>query len=56
MARKVSDQVTTIGIDIGKNIFHVIGLGSKVPVQPPTNLGLLFGEKRSKSPSTTDPN
>jgi transposase len=26
MTRKVSDQVTTIGIDIGKNSFHVIGL------------------------------
>ncbi len=26
MARKVSDQVTTIGIDIGKNTFHIIGL------------------------------
>ncbi len=26
MARKATDQVTTIGIDIGKNSFHVIGL------------------------------
>jgi transposase len=26
MARKVTDQVTTIGIDIGKNNFHLIGL------------------------------
>jgi transposase len=26
MARKATDQVTTIGIDIGKNTFHVIGL------------------------------
>jgi transposase len=26
MTRKVSDQVTTIGIDIGKNSFHLIGL------------------------------
>jgi len=26
MARKTTDQVTTIGIDIGKNNFHVIGL------------------------------
>jgi transposase len=26
MARTASDQVTTIGIDIGKNTFHVIGL------------------------------
>ncbi len=26
MARKPTDQVTTIGIDIGKNTFHLIGL------------------------------
>ena len=26
MTRKVTDQVTTIGIDIGKNNFHLIGL------------------------------
>ncbi len=26
MARKATDQVTTIGIDIGKNSFHLIGL------------------------------
>jgi predicted NBD/HSP70 family sugar kinase len=26
MARKATDQVTTIGIDIGKNTFHLIGL------------------------------
>ncbi len=26
MARKATDQVTTIGIDIGKNNFHLIGL------------------------------
>jgi len=25
MARKATDQVTTIGIDIGKNSFHLIG-------------------------------
>ncbi len=26
MARKATDRVTTIGIDIGKNNFHLIGL------------------------------
>jgi hypothetical protein len=26
MARKTTDQVTTIGIDIGKNAFHLIDL------------------------------
>ncbi len=26
MTRKATDQVTTIGIDIGKNNFHLIGL------------------------------
>ena len=26
MTRKATDQVTTIGIDIGKNTFHLIGL------------------------------
>ncbi len=26
MARKATDPVTTIGIDIGKNNFHLIGL------------------------------
>ncbi len=47
MARKVTDQVTVIDIDIGKNAFHLIGLdgrlGSKVPVsqghRPRPNLG-----------------
>jgi hypothetical protein len=28
MSRKATDSVTTIGIDIGKNSFHVIGLDS----------------------------
>ena len=36
ITRKVTEQVTTIGIDIGKNTFHLIGLdgrlGSIVPV------------------------
>ena len=26
MTRKATEQVTTIGIDIGKNSFHLIGL------------------------------
>ena len=26
MVRQATDQVTTIGIDIGKNSFHLIGL------------------------------
>ncbi len=26
MSRKATDSVTTIGIDIGKNTFHLIGL------------------------------
>ncbi len=26
MARKATNQATTIGIDIGKNNFHLIGL------------------------------
>ena len=29
MTQKAIDQVTTIGIDIGKNTFHFIGLDSK---------------------------
>ncbi len=37
MARQATDQVTTIGIDIGKNSFYLIGLdgcfGSKAEVQ-----------------------
>ncbi len=37
MSRKATDRVTTIGIDIGKNGFHLIGLddrfGSKPEVQ-----------------------
>ncbi len=36
MARKATDQVTTISIDIGKNTVHLIGLdgrfGSKAAV------------------------
>ncbi len=30
MARKVTDQVTVIGIDIGKNAFHLIGLDGRL--------------------------
>ncbi len=37
MTRKATEKVTTIGIDIGKNNFHLIGLdgcfGSKAEVQ-----------------------
>ncbi len=29
MTRKATDQVTTIGIDIGKNTFHLIGLDAE---------------------------
>ncbi len=29
MSRKATDQVTTIGIDIGKNSFHLIGLDAE---------------------------
>jgi hypothetical protein len=29
MARKATDQVTTIGIDIGRNSFHLIGLDGR---------------------------
>ncbi len=28
MSRKATDRVTTIGIDVGKNSFHPIGLDS----------------------------
>ncbi len=30
MARKATDQVTTIGDDIGKNSFHLIGLDGRL--------------------------
>ena len=29
MSRKATDRVTTIGIDIGKNGFHLIGLDGR---------------------------
>ena len=29
MTRKATDHVTTIGIDIGKNTFHLIGLDAE---------------------------
>jgi transposase len=29
MSRKATDSVTTIGIDIGKNTFHLIGLNAE---------------------------
>ncbi len=29
MTRKATDQVTTIGIDIGKNGFHLFGLDGR---------------------------
>lgn len=48
MSRKATDRVTTIGIDIGKNGFHLIGLdgrfGSKAVVGKArfdTNQGVL---------------
>ena len=30
MARKATDRVTTIGINIGKNCFHLIGLDGRL--------------------------
>ena len=50
MSRKATDRVTTIGIDIGKNGFHLIGLdgrlGSKADsrkARPSTNQSVLSG-------------
>ena len=46
MARKATNQVTTIGIDIGKNSFHLIDpnvrFGSFADMQRRSELGLLL--------------
>ena len=36
MTRKATEQVTTIGIDIGKNSFHPhpVGIGEPRPAEP----------------------
>ncbi len=34
MAGKATNQVTTIGIDIGKNNFHLIGLDGRLGSNP----------------------
>ncbi len=50
MARKATEQVTTIGIDIGKNTFHLIGFddrsGSTTDSHDLPLLGPLAGAKR----------
>ncbi len=49
MTRKATDQVTTIGIDIGKNSFHLIGLdggfGSAPAFRGAAPRSLLWGHK-----------
>ena len=51
MARKATNQATTIGIDIGKNNFHLIGFnvrfGSKADIQRHSHLCPLSGVKRT---------
>jgi hypothetical protein len=53
MTRKATDVVTTIGIDIGKNRLHLIGLegcfGSKFPLPAMPNGRPESGVKQSKS-------
>ncbi len=52
MARKATDQVTTIGIDIGNNSFHLIGLdgrsGSRADERGRRHEGPLLGVKRTE--------
>jgi len=52
MTRKATEQVTMIGIDIGKNSLHPIGLegcfGSTADQQPVHPVGLLPGVKQTK--------
>ena len=38
MTRKATGQVTTIGIDIGKNTFHLIGLDAEGNIALPRKL------------------
>ncbi len=53
MPRNATGVVTTIGIDIGKNSLHLIGLegcfGSTADQQPVHLAGLLSGVKQTKS-------
>ncbi len=52
MARGAKDQLTMIGVDIGKNIFHLIGLdgrfGSKPEVQRGPRNVRSWGKSRSR--------
>ncbi len=52
MARKATNQVTTIGIDIGKNSFHLIDpnvrFGSQADVKRHPSRCLLSGVKRTE--------
>ena len=34
MTRKATDQLTTIGVNIGKNNFHLIGLDGRLESYP----------------------
>ena len=45
MTRKATDQVTTIGIDIGKNGFHLFGLDGRFGSRLCENDFLVTGTK-----------
>ncbi len=54
MSRKATDPVTTIGIDIGKNSFHLIGLDGRcgswfvlLPLSTPKIIGCVSEHGRS---------
>ena len=51
MARKATNQVTTIGIDIGKNSFHLIDpnvrFGSRADSTVTVSIRPLLGPKRT---------
>ena len=51
MTRKATDNLKTIGLDISKNSFHLIGLdgcfGSKADIQHLAQLRPLLGVKRT---------
>ena len=53
MSHKATDQVTTIGIDSGKNSFHLIGLdarfGSKPDLQRHLHFRPLSGVKQTSN-------
>ena len=55
MSRKATDRVTAIGIDIGKNSFHLIGLDAEgsIALRQKLSRGQLLGHFANLPPCPT---